>query len=108
MKQVDQDAHLFKLADAFFKHLIFDAGCEYGYVGLDTKRPFGNSSVEPDILRIIGIPEPEDGYTEDQEQYARNLYCEKLIPYLKRAWAAHKGMHTAGSTYLRTVSRIDK
>lgn len=107
MEQVEQQAHLFKLANAFFKNLVFDSSCEFGYVGLDTKRPFGNSSVEQDILRIIGIPEPEDGYTDEQEDYAYYLYVEHLIPYLKKVWAGYKGTHTAGSTYLRKVSRID-
>ena len=100
--------HLNKLADAFFKNLIFDSGTEFGYVGLDCKRPFGNSYVEGDILKIIELPEPENGFTEEQEQYARILYCEKLIPYLKGMWRDHKSTFTAGSSYRRTVSKIDK
>jgi hypothetical protein len=108
MKQVKQQADLFKLADAFFKNLIFDSGSEFGYVGLDTKRPFGNSYVEGDILKIIGAPKSEDGYTDEQEEYVRCLYCNNLIPYLRKVWKEYKDMHTTGSTYLRTVRRIDR
>lgn len=48
------------LATAFFKEL-FISDCEYGAIGIDCKRPFGNSDVEGDIL-------------------------EKLIPYLREQW----------------------
>ena len=108
MKQVEQQAHLLKLADKFFDNLIFEHSAEYGYVGLDAKRPFGNSWVEGDILKLIGIRQPKGGYTEDQERYARKLYCEELIPYLKKKWKEYRSTHTTGSTYLRNVSRIDK
>lgn len=55
---------------------------------LDCQRPFGNSSVTADILEIIEV-EPdseEDGdavYGDEQLDYARKLYTEDLVPYLK-------------------------
>ena len=84
----DINADLSKLADAFFDNLEID-NCEYGGIGLDSKRPFGNSSVECDMLEIIGIKAeircPNCGYEYSQEQYdyVRDLYHEKLIPFLR-------------------------
>ena len=84
--------HLFKLADAFFDNLEID-NCEYGGIGLNSKRPFGNSYVEGDILEIIGL-EPDafddDRYpiaSKQQEEYANELYGE-LIPFLREKWTA--------------------
>lgn len=87
----DLYSDLNKLADAFYKGLIFNNRCEYGSPGLDYKRPFGSSCVELDILNIIGYgPEGADGdgdlYSEQQKEYARSLYSEKLVPYLKAKW----------------------
>lgn len=80
-----------KLADAFYSELLFSDSFEYGSPGLDGKRPFGNSDVEGDILEILGFaPEGDDGdsscYSRDQRDYARRLYTEELIPYLKEQW----------------------
>lgn len=78
--------HLYELADAFFDNLEID-NCEYGGIGLNSKRPFGNSYVQGDIFEIIGI-EPEendDEYTKLQEDYADELYSE-LIPFLQEKW----------------------
>jgi len=33
------------LADAFYDNLCYDDSCEYGSIGVDCKRPFGNSFV---------------------------------------------------------------
>jgi hypothetical protein len=52
MRDIQSD--LKKLADAFFKNLAFYGSCEFGCIGLDCKRPFGNSNPEQDILNIIG------------------------------------------------------
>lgn len=89
MRNEQQD--LAKLADAFFENLFISPE-EYGGIGVDAKRPFGNSDVEGDILEIIG-EEPcwrqddEFVHSEEQRQYARTLYHEKLIPYLRQRWA---------------------
>lgn len=87
----DLERDLKKLADAFYSELLFEDSCEYGSPGLDCKRPFGNSDVEGDILEILGFaPEGDDGdsscYSRDQRDYARRLYTEELIPYLKQQW----------------------
>ena len=87
MKARNINEDLEKLSQAFFKHLQLDDSCEFGSIGLDCKRPFGNSDVERDILEIIGVqpnPDLDDyTYTNSELNYARKLYFEKLIPYLQ-------------------------
>jgi hypothetical protein len=84
----DEQKDLKILAKAFFDNLEYDPNCEYGSIGVDCKRPFGNSDVEDDILEMVGC-EPEDiecgdkVWSKAQRQYAESLYCEKLVPYLK-------------------------
>ena len=75
MKGRDRETDMKKLARMFFENLERDS-CEYGGWGLDPKRPFGNSDVEDDILRGIGVEPLEEGddYTDSQRQYAAALY----------------------------------
>jgi len=47
-----------------------------GSVGLDGKRPFGNSDVERDICEILGWPVGEDGCTEEQIKQAEAIHVE--------------------------------
>jgi len=80
-----------KLASAFFDNLQFEYSYEYGSLGTDCKRPFGNSNVEADILDIIGWkPEGDDGdgacYASWQKEYANDLFRVKLIPFLQKEW----------------------
>lgn len=87
-----RDTHI--LAAAFFDGLHID-DCEYGGIGLDPKRPFGNSDVNADILEMIGAePEGDDGdgpcWSSGQRAYAQSLYHEELIPYLKEVWEEFK------------------
>lgn len=87
----EQKKHLAILADAFFQNLQYDPSCEYGSIGVDCKRPFGNSDVEDDILRIINVRmEGDDGegpcWASHQREYAASLYQEHLIPYLRDEW----------------------
>jgi hypothetical protein len=85
MRDEQQDLKL--LADAFFDELMWLDYC-YGAPGLDPKRPFGNSNVERDILEILDAePEDEGDFSDEQFEYARTLYREKLIPYLREQWA---------------------
>lgn len=91
----DLEEDLKKLADAFYENLEFNDSWEFGSVGVDGKRPFGNSFVEGDILDIIGWePELEEEdygcFSEEQMRYARKLYCGMLVPYLKKQWKNHK------------------
>lgn len=88
-RDIQRDLEL--LAAAFFEHLEIDE-VEFGGIGLDSKRPFGNSNVEQDILEIIGWDkEGDDGdgpcYAPIQREYARMLYYESLIPFLREQWA---------------------
>lgn len=78
------------LASAFYENLTISQ-CEYGGIGLDCKRPFGNSDADADILEIIGWDmEGDDGedkcYSSEQRAYASSLYNDSLIPYLRSKW----------------------
>ena len=87
----DKEADLEKLSKAFFANLKIDL-CEFGGIGLDSKRPFGNNSGQSvdAILKIIGWePEGDEGddyssYSSNQNHYAKELYFDELIPYLQR------------------------
>lgn len=83
----DKEKDLKILADAFFAGL-FISDCEYGAIGIDCKRPFGNSNVEGDILAMLKweVEDESAGYSSKQRDYARSLYKEELIPYLRRRW----------------------
>jgi hypothetical protein len=78
------------LEKAFFKELQRD-NCEYGGIGIDSKRPFGNSDVEGDILELIGAtPAGDDGdvecWSREQRQYAASMY-NGLIQWLHKKYA---------------------
>ena len=71
--------HLELLAQAVLANLRRNHDCEFGSIGTDCKRPFGNSDVEGDILEIVGkSPTGDDGdgpcWSSEQRQYARELY----------------------------------
>lgn len=94
MKERNKSVDTHTLAGVFFESLQID-DCEYGGIGLDSKRPFGNSDVDADILEIIGaVPEDDDGddkcWSSEQRDYARSLYHEELIPYLREVWQEFK------------------
>lgn len=77
MSERDLQADLAIVADAFFDNLQID-NCEYGGIGVDSKRPFGNSDVEGDILEMLDVQmEGNDGHDDcwssDQREYARDL-----------------------------------
>lgn len=44
-------------------NIQFSNSCEWGYIGLDCKRPFGNGDLVGDMARIVGIVpiETDDG-----------------------------------------------
>jgi len=94
--------HLEALTVAFFANLERHHDCEYGSIGLDCKRPFGNSDVEGDILEIIEMEmQGDDGdgpcWSSKQRDYAGELYDSlpnfirsKYLPVLPErfAWRA--------------------
>ena len=89
----EKERHLELLAAAFWENLTFSEGSCYGYVGLEDKRPFGNSNVEDSICDIIGlVPNTDEfgliDYTTEQLKYAGKLYREDLIPYLKAKYSS--------------------
>ena len=80
---------LIKLANAFYENLQIGL-MEFGGIGLDDKRPFGNSDVPEDILEIIGEKRNStDEYSDSQIEYATYLYKIKLIPFLQKNWLGH-------------------
>ena len=92
-----------KLAQAFFAHLQRGT-CEYGGIGLDDKRPFGNSDVEGDILRILDCKmEGDDGndkcWSSEQREYATELYDE-LIEYLQERYGGTEQELPAAEPFL--------
>lgn len=76
---------LAEMTIAFLAGCEYDPSCEYGSVGTDPKRPFGNSDVEADILEDILKEEPLDGdyWTEEQRAFARELYTDRLPKFLE-------------------------
>ncbi len=73
------------LADAFFKNLLLNKD---GSIGLDSKRPFGNSFIEGDIADIIGYPinsHSDDSDDEEYLVYLKDLYSS-LPEFLKSKW----------------------
>lgn len=85
--------HMELLADAFFDYLQRDC-TEFGGWGLDSKRPFGNSFVEPDIAEICGFDRDsvyDDDGDEDEGfcEYLRSLYAD-LGVYLRYRWLSLK------------------
>lgn len=90
----DETKDLETLADAFFSSLIISQ-YEYGGIGVDPKRPFGNSDVEGDMLELLACePEGDDGdgpcWSSMQRGYVTDLYQGKLIPFLRAQWLARK------------------
>ena len=84
-----KDCDMLKLEKAFFRNLQRN-NAEYGQIGLDCKRPFGNSNVEQDILEIIGAKmSGDDGdgpcWSSHQIEYASAMY-DGLIAWL---WKRH-------------------
>lgn len=77
---------MFKLADAFFKN-IQPSPDECQGIGIDGKRPFGNSYIAGDVLDIIAAkPGGEDGaWSRAQEDYAYKLY-DDLARFLRATW----------------------
>lgn len=75
------------LGRAFVENLEILDG-EYGGIGLDMKRPFGNSDVEADMLELLEWEmEGNDGegpcFSLEQRNYVRQLYFMDLIPWLQ-------------------------
>ena len=46
-----KEEHLLLLTEGYFR---YDGSCEFGSIGLDCKRPFGNSDVYLDMAEILG------------------------------------------------------
>lgn len=95
------------LGIAFFENIELNMNACFGSIGLDCKRPFGNSLVESDILDIIGWEEDENYEDEngndldDGQKYARDLYYEELLPYVVQIGAKHFGVQFEEDDYGR-------
>lgn len=70
--EIEEDLEL--LANEFYKNLDRD-DCEWGAIGLDCKRPFGNSDMPSDVADICGVEKNYDKNGEwDNEDYCIYLY----------------------------------
>jgi len=79
----EKDLHLLELARALVKAIDFDHN--FGTPSIDAKRPFGDSTPECDVVRIIGLsPECPDGHSEAQYDYARKLLYEEVVPFIRK------------------------
>lgn len=58
----------------------YSGNCEWGYVGLDCKRPFGNGDLVGDMARIIGI---ESVQTDDGEEHWPPGTRDKMVRMFK-------------------------
>jgi hypothetical protein len=82
-----------KMADAFYEAIEYDGSCEFGSIGLDCKRPFGNSNVLRDIAEIIEMndsilyEDSEEG--GDVKRYLSQLYYD-LPDFLKYKWSQYR------------------
>lgn len=90
----DLDNDVDTIADAVIAGLFID-NCEYGAIGLDPKRPFGNSDVEGDMLELLDCdPEGDDGEVEcwssEQREYVRDIYHRHVIGRIQEVWKQRK------------------
>ena len=82
------------IAAAVIDALFVDT-CEYGAIGVDAKRPFGNSDVEGDMLQLLGCkPDGNDGedecWSSQQREYVRDIYRRRVIPRIQETWKQRK------------------
>jgi len=106
MKKRNKKEDLTKLAHAFYKNLEITPW-EFGGIGLNPKRPFGNSDVPGDMLKIIGCKKEgrdEEGpcYTDRQIQYVIDLYRKDLVPFLRKNWLVKEKSGAVAETAVRT------
>ena len=75
--------------------------CEFGAPEIDPKRPYGNSSVEQDILEIIGLEEIDEQrfkFILDDKEYVLkgedkyNIELEDEEELHKKLWKIHREM----------------
>lgn len=88
--------HLRLLSIAFYEAMN-ETTDECNGLGIDGKRPFGNSYIAGDVLEIIEEkPEGEDYcWSDEQTEYAYHLFDQKLGPYLvKHGKAYFKSLST--------------
>lgn len=61
----------------------FDQHCEYGAGYIDPKRPYGNSNVDRDIGKLLGIEPKGDVYDKDDEREHREFTQEQTAYFWK-------------------------
>jgi len=59
----------------------YKEGNDHVYIGVDGKRPFGNSSIELDIAEILGWKLPNDDLSYEQYDECKK-YLNKLPDFL--------------------------
>jgi hypothetical protein len=66
--------HVELLKAAEFKY--FESGGDYVLIGIEGKRPFGNSDVYRDVARVLGWKLPNDDLSDEQAELAGKLLRE--------------------------------
>jgi len=56
-------------------NIDYVSGCEWGWLGLDCKRPFGNGDMTGDMAKIMGIEQIE---TDEGPQWPKGTH-EKMV-----------------------------
>ena len=59
----------------------YEDGGDYVYIGIDGKRPFGNSSINRDISEILNWKLPNDDLSYEQQKNCKE-YLQKLPSFL--------------------------
>lgn len=78
--------------------------CEYGAPSIDCKRPYGNSSVEEDIAKILGWKvDDAEGLTEEQRNRAAVVHGEtqQALQIILETRAFTPGVYTLVEKYDR-------
>ncbi len=60
---------------------LYEKGSDYVYMGVDGKRPFGNSSINRDIAEILDWELPNDDLSFKQHEKCKD-YLNKLPDFL--------------------------
>ena len=87
--------------------------CEFGAPAVDSKRPYGNSSVYPDIAQILGIKgeDTSNGYeelTRGQEEYLWELHrgTETVLQIFLSTGVMQPGVYRMTSDYGKDWTRV--
>lgn len=100
-----KEEHLKLLSAGYFD---FDGSCEYGSVGLDCKRPFGNSDVHRDMAKILGIKKLGKDDNDDYDGEYSDEQCSDMDELYQELATAMNVIFSARSFELGKYKRRDE